>query len=264
MHAFRNLFRYARTLKNACRVPRLRLICRDGWVLTLVVPTALAHAGVLSGSVTHPNTLALPDGAILQAQLVDAAHPDVAAEPLADSRRMIANGAPYTFALAVDPNWLEPPYLPQLRVTVSQAGRVVLQSAEDVRVTPRMLEVGVRVAVNVVVDADREDGAGARLSCRGNEPFWRLDLDAGVATVTSLASAWPVVGTFAGQSRVLDWAQPRQIVWRGGAPLTEAFILLARAEPCHDTMADRAPYGWSATLVGPGGETRLGCCDDAS
>jgi uncharacterized lipoprotein YbaY len=229
-----------------------------GLVLALGVGSACAD--VLRGEVVFRERIALPPNTVLQVQVVDAALQDVAAEVLADTRATAIAGPPYSFALAIEPAWLAPPRRLQVQATLRAAGRLLMINDEAYPLTPAALAAPMTIVVRGVGEPamSRPDFA---LVCRGNEPFWNLELQGAQAHFSSMAGGWPSGGDFAGALDLLDWARPAQFVWRGGPPLGEPLVAVGRVERCFDTMADRPASPWSVTLVMPGGGTALGCCE---
>ncbi len=228
--------------------------------LAFVAGASGAAAEVLRGEVVHRERIALPRETVLHVRVVDAARQDVAAEVLADARAQGAAGPSYAFALEVDPAWLAPPRQLRVEATLRAHGRALMTSRDAYPITPADFADGMTVVVHGT-------GGGPvsvpdlALVCRGNEPFWSLEIDGARARFSHMAGDWPAGGDHAGTLEVLDWAEPRRFIWRGGPPLGEAVVAVGRAEACLDTMADRPPYPWSVTLVAPGGRAALGCCE---
>lgn len=218
-----------------------------------------AGAEVLRGTVRLSEPMALPADAVFEVRLVDASRQDVAATTLAVSARFASTPPPLAYALEVDPAWLRAGYGLLLQATVVADGQALMRTTDAWVVDAAALADGLDVVVRAI--GAREEAPAIRLSCRGNEPFWALELDGAVARTSSPGAEWPVEATLVGTTRVLDWAEPVQVVWRGGPPMGEPTVFVARNETCLDTMADRPPFAWSITRILPGGQVSLGCCD---
>jgi len=103
-----------------------------------------------------------------------------------------------------------------------------------------------------------EDAVPASHSCRGNEPFWSLNISGREAIWKTPES--PAGQPLAGQIHSYD---PAGVVsWRGELNGGELIAILV-GEPCQDTMADQT-FRFTAYLSMPDGDLRLGCCDLAS
>ena len=106
----------------------------------------------------------------------------------------------------------------------------------------------------------------ASLSCRGNEPFWDLVVDAETAALGRLdGAAGRVVSTLSGTLASLDFLVPQLFVWRGrGETAGGDLIAMISREHCVDTMSDEGPSGgvfdYRARISLPAGEVVVGCC----
>ncbi|MBM3487547.1 MAG: hypothetical protein FJX67_13100 [Alphaproteobacteria bacterium] len=104
------------------------------------------------------------------------------------------------------------------------------------------------------------------LLCSGNEPVWRLDIDAGEARYsTPLGESGRTEVRLRGSYRWLDYLKVKLFVWRGRIPTPGSTDLVAfiTEERCADTMVDRSePF--TARLSLPDAAVRLGCCRPAT
>jgi uncharacterized membrane protein len=100
--------------------------------------------------------------------------------------------------------------------------------------------------------------AAQTFNCRGEEPFWHVELTGSSAKLSQPGSA---AQTFKGEMKNLSYLKPPWIVWRGTAGgLTEPLVLVMRQEQCHSTMADGPAMPYRAILSLRPGEAATGCC----
>ena len=194
-------------------------------LVLLAATTSDAAAAVLRGEVTYRERIALPPETVVHVRLVDASRQDVAAEVLADTRTRALEGPPYGFALEVPAALFDAGRDLRLQATLSAHGRVVMRSHEPVAVDRSTAADAVRILVHTAGEAVAS--AELALVCRGNEPFWNLEIDGVLARLSELGGTWPQASELAGTVSRLDWAEPERFVWRGGPPLGEA----GRLEP---------------------------------
>jgi len=112
--------------------------------------------------------------------------------------------------------------------------------------------------------ADPPDFQPLRLQCRGNEPFWSVEVN-GDSAISSRLGVEPQEQPFEGSVHTLDYLQPPWLVWRGfnvvdGEAGGEALVMTLRREACHDTMADGPPMDYRAVVVYPDASVVTGCC----
>jgi uncharacterized membrane protein len=106
-----------------------------------------------------------------------------------------------------------------------------------------------------------DDAAIGRLACRGNEPFWQLQIDGATARYQRLGGA---AIKLAGLPTPLDYLPRRELVWRGrAASLDGDLVAWITEESCLDTMSDRegsSAFSHRIRISMPGGEVLVGCC----
>ena len=95
--------------------------------------------------------------------------------------------------------------------------------------------------------------------CRGNEPFWNLEIAEGRATLDAVVFAQ--ANTYDGYSVDMPWLVPAVTVWRGYDSADRAIVAVIRTEACLDSMADRPPYPESVLISLPQGTVFTGCCE---
>lgn len=106
------------------------------------------------------------------------------------------------------------------------------------------------------------DPEGLSYTCSGNEPFWRIEMNQTLAVLTRPGVDEIEAHVFAGRLDTLDFLDPPWRVWRGrkagdgGGDL----VVVAREEPCHDTMADEAVFDHRAVVSFPENNVATGCC----
>ena len=105
----------------------------------------------------------------------------------------------------------------------------------------------------------------ASFSCRGNEPFWDLEVEGEHAVYRALAEELRE-RSFAGSLQHMADGPSVRLEWRGteeagGGELVAEIV----EERCLDTMSDETPpYPYSIRLTLPGGEEVTGCCRGGS
>lgn len=96
------------------------------------------------------------------------------------------------------------------------------------------------------------------LSCRGEEPFWRLEANRSNALLTRLGASEQVLK---GELDDLGWLPPGWLVWRSTQAGQTPLVITLRAETCRSTMADEAPPGTHRAILVAGGDAAVtGCC----
>jgi len=95
--------------------------------------------------------------------------------------------------------------------------------------------------------------------CRGNEPFWRLDIGADNAMLRRLGETDAI---FRGQLTQFGFLDPEWAVWRGRSRGDSRSVIVAtlRAGSCRDTMSDEPPFAWRALVSLDDGRAVTGCC----
>lgn len=100
------------------------------------------------------------------------------------------------------------------------------------------------------------------LTCRGEEPFWRLDANRTTGTYSALAAKGRREVVFRGSLQALSFLSPPVLVWRGDSTHLprETLVATVREEACRSTMADGPPMTHRAFLSLKTGEAVTGCC----
>ena len=115
--------------------------------------------------------------------------------------------------------------------------------------------------------AQPQDMASA-YRCRGNEPFWSLNLDGADAVYARPGANGVAEDRLAGTATALAFLDPPTLVWRGaaatGGDLEGDVVAVITRQACLDTMADRPPYSHRAVLSLPDLRAVAGCCDVAA
>jgi len=101
-----------------------------------------------------------------------------------------------------------------------------------------------------------------QVTCRGEEPFWRLDANRQNALLTRPLGKGPKELVFRGELATISFLTPKAIVWRGQSTHlpSETLVATLREESCRSTMADTPPEAWRAILTTRPGEAVTGCC----
>lgn len=100
-------------------------------------------------------------------------------------------------------------------------------------------------------------GAEERLACRGNEPFWSLEIGDRSATYATPGEA---PAELRGEMRRFDPLGIR--VWRGrAAGDARDWVAFVDSETCADTMADQS-FPMRALVSRPDGSLLAGCCGE--
>jgi len=103
-----------------------------------------------------------------------------------------------------------------------------------------------------------------QLSCRGNEPFWRLDLGPDNALLRRLG-AEPAAEVYRGTLTRFAFLEPEWRLWRGSAMAGDdrTLVIAMRAEPCLDSMADGPAAPYRAIISFADATAANGCCSAA-
>ena len=101
----------------------------------------------------------------------------------------------------------------------------------------------------------------AAFACRGNEPFWNLQID-GAAALHGRLGETPT--TLAGAATALDYLRPPELVWRGrGEDETHDLVAWIVEARCQDTMSDsegQTEFSHAVRVSLPDGQVLVGCC----
>ncbi|MGZ9275257.1 MAG: hypothetical protein ACXW34_10990 [Nitrospira sp.] len=125
-----------------------------------------------------------------------------------------------------------------------------------------MLPILVIAIMAMAANARAADPNGPSYACSGNEPFWRIEMNPASAVLTRPGVYEIEAHVFAGRLDALDFLDPPWRVWRGrkaggsGGDL----VVVAREEPCQDTMADEAVFDHRAVVSFPENNVATGCC----
>jgi uncharacterized membrane protein len=105
------------------------------------------------------------------------------------------------------------------------------------------------------------DGSWPALVCRGNEPFWNLEIDGQRAHYTRLGET---PRELSGAPDALDYLHPPEMVWRGrGADMAADVVVFVAERTCRDTMSDgegRSVFSHQVRVSMPDGAVLVGCC----
>ncbi|TVS00340.1 MAG: hypothetical protein EA406_00685 [Rhodospirillales bacterium] len=122
------------------------------------------------------------------------------------------------------------------------------------------LTLGLGVALGCGLPAAAADDLVVQaLSCRGNEPFWALDISATSAFERSLLADGSFERTYQGRLSSFAFLDPPWAVFRGETEDAETVVLVAREEACFDTMKGEA-FDQRAVVSFPDGTAATGCC----
>ena len=111
--------------------------------------------------------------------------------------------------------------------------------------------------------AGAQDLVIRQIQCRGNEPFWALDANAGAALLSRPGHDGVQETLLAGKLEPFDSLTPPWRVWSGSAVDDPGFTVVAtlRAELCRDTMSDDTPpFDHRAIVAVTGEAAAVGCC----
>lgn len=117
--------------------------------------------------------------------------------------------------------------------------------------------------------AEAESAPPQRFVCRGEEPFWRLDLGLASARLTRPGDTGAHEESLAGELVRMDALDPEWAVWRGArvqAPdetegSSPPLVATLRREECRSTMADTPPSPWRVVVSFASGDVATGCCE---
>lgn len=121
------------------------------------------------------------------------------------------------------------------------------------------MTLGLALAMGGVPATAGDDLVLHGLSCRGNEPFWSLDIDTTSAQERSLLPDGIFERAYAGQLSTFGFLDPPWAVFRGQTEDAETVVLVAREETCVDTMKGEA-FDQRAVVSFPNGLAATGCC----
>ncbi len=109
------------------------------------------------------------------------------------------------------------------------------------------------------------DGPGA-FNCRGNEPFWTLEIDGTAAVYSRLTGVTPPKDhPLQGTLQARDFLRPPLFAWRGRGELASGDVVaMITGERCLDTMSDgegQSAFDYTVRVSMPAGELLTGCCN---
>lgn len=101
-----------------------------------------------------------------------------------------------------------------------------------------------------------------QMSCRGEEPFWKLDATRTTGVLQRTGGKARQVVEFRGDFAAIGSVAPPSLVWRGNSTHlpNDTVVAVLREEPCKSTMADTPPLPWRGIVSVRAGETLAGCC----
>ena len=153
-----------------------------------VAGAAAAARGVVSGTATFRERIALPPGAVFEATLEDVSRADAPAERVSAFRKEDAGSPPYRFELAYDPTTIIPSRTYAVRARVTLSGRLLFTTDEFHPVITR----GSPTTVDMVMK--RVAGAAARSSRdRAFRPESRRLVDRVSRSARAGAARWQAV-----------------------------------------------------------------------
>jgi uncharacterized membrane protein len=124
-----------------------------------------------------------------------------------------------------------------------------------------LLPILVIVITPMAADARAADPDGPSYICSGNEPFWRIEMNQASAVLTRPGADEIEEHVFAGRLDTFDFLDPSWLVWRGRKGSDgDDLVVVAREEPCQDTMADDAMFDHRALVSFPENNAATGCC----
>jgi len=125
-----------------------------------VAGAAAAAQGVVSGTATFRERIALPPGAVFEATLEDVSRADAPAERVSTFRKEDAGSPPYRFELAYDPTTIIPSRTYAVRARVTLAGRLLFTTDQSYPVITRDNPTTVDLLLKRVAGAAGRAGTG--------------------------------------------------------------------------------------------------------
>ena len=133
----------------------------------MTIGTAMAELATVEGIVTYAEDEALPEGAVLDLELVDISRADAAAERLSSIRLLVPPEQPIAFTLPYDPALIDPRFTYAVTAAVRLYGRLIFRSDTVHPVLTRGAGDTVEVALVRVAD-----GQPARTFAMLVGPVW--------------------------------------------------------------------------------------------
>lgn len=104
----------------------------------------------------------------------------------------------------------------------------------------------------------------ALIHCRGNEPFWTLEVRPGLVVYSVLKGEGTKKVEVGGKYHTLPYVKNQPFIWRGRSKeIGGDLIAVITDKPCQDTMSDsegRTEFPYSTLVSLPRGKVRRGCC----
>ncbi len=133
-------------------MPRLPALLALLTLCLMTTGTAMAELATVEGIVIYAEDEALPEGAVLDLELVDISRADAAAERLSSIRLAAPPEQPIAFTLAYDPALIDPRYTYAVTAAVRLYGRLIFRSDTVHPVLTRGAGDSVEVALVRVAD----------------------------------------------------------------------------------------------------------------
>ena len=134
-----------------------------------------------------------------------------------------------------------------------------------------MIGLFLLAAISIIgaIEAQSAEKLISRFECRGNEPFWQLNIKGDAAEYSRFTGAPEMKKkTLIGKLKSLDYLRPTLFVWRGRAEdISGDVVAFIENKQCLDTMSDRegrSKFDYIARISMPDGEVLLGCCSGES
>lgn len=226
-------------------------------------------SGVVEGEAFYLQKIALPEDAVLTVRLDDVTQTDAPAETI-DSRRIELDGRqqPFAFELRYHPEKLKSNrvYAVAGRIEDSSGLRFISTEPHTVLLTGEPQQVRLKLDQVSASGEAAALSATPHFSCRGNEPFWNLNLDKSELELSRLMDE-VVEKTYEGRfSRFSAPGGGAGYQWQGeaaGGWSGSQLVADITLEHCVDSMAgpqEGGEFDYSIRML-VGDETLHGCCN---